>query len=581
MNGHISLDLKNITYIFSILFCLFLTGTGIFLLTLDYHTFVVHLLESYGKLDKIEAFKAFISPVEFQLLSIAFLLTGALGVYLCFKYKSVFINIDKHVTELSVFVYQHYLWAKQFISSLSVRERWALWLIMAYIVVSRTYLATQWPLMLDEAFSYLFFVKKGFFVIITYYPGPNNHIFYNLLCWPFELLLNTPVWIMRIPGLVLGFLVPLLSFIWLRNRFDTWLAFLSLTVISLPFNLTIYSFLGRGYMVQLLLMLFTAYCFFKYLKTDNRLYRLLFIIGSVLGFFTIPTFLYPWISMWVLAAVIYNKFVVVSLRQLLRLIFTVGFLTFLCYLPVLIISGPKLLFGNSWIQPLPFDGYFSEWLWYLDSYFNNLWNMDENGWIVSLVVVILAISLRKYLFFMEKVPAWDSWLKAWALIILMPLVLIFIQRVLPFQRVWLYVVLFNSVMAVFVFYIWLRRLEFTEWHSFAVWILIALLVDISYWHEALKKGYGVYDYVDRFTTEVVESSPKKVLITDDTYFIFTRYESEMHHTPFKVETTVSPGEYDWVVVPLGKDWPEGLDESKYNWTYHDPQVKAYRLKKNL
>ena len=68
----------------------------------------------------------------------------------------------------------------------------------------RVWYLLQYPLSTDEVGSYDFFVAHGPLTISSYYPIPNNHIFYNLLAWPGYALRLSPRCAMRLPTLLLG-----------------------------------------------------------------------------------------------------------------------------------------------------------------------------------------------------------------------------------------------------------------------------------------------------------------------------------------------------------------------------------------
>lgn len=69
-------------------------------------------------------------------------------------------------------------------------ERWprsAFDIVVGLVIVLlgvRIWYLLQYPLSTDEVGSYDFFVAHGPLTISSYYPIPNNHIFYNLLAWP-------------------------------------------------------------------------------------------------------------------------------------------------------------------------------------------------------------------------------------------------------------------------------------------------------------------------------------------------------------------------------------------------------------
>ena len=72
------------------------------------------------------------------------------------------------------------------------------------LVVIRSWYLLNYPLGTDEVASYDYFVREGPLAITSFYPIPNNHIFFNLLAWPLAEAGLSPRLVMRLPTLLLG-----------------------------------------------------------------------------------------------------------------------------------------------------------------------------------------------------------------------------------------------------------------------------------------------------------------------------------------------------------------------------------------
>ena len=76
--------------------------------------------------------------------------------------------------------------------------------LVTVLLIVRGWYLLNYPLGTDEIASYDYFVREGVVAITSYYPIPNNHIFYNLLAWPLAQAGLSPRLVMRLPTLLLG-----------------------------------------------------------------------------------------------------------------------------------------------------------------------------------------------------------------------------------------------------------------------------------------------------------------------------------------------------------------------------------------
>ena len=76
--------------------------------------------------------------------------------------------------------------------------------LVTVLLAVRGWYLLNYPLGTDEVASYNYFVREGLVAITSYYPIPNNHIFYNLLAWPLAQAGLSPRLVMRLPTLLLG-----------------------------------------------------------------------------------------------------------------------------------------------------------------------------------------------------------------------------------------------------------------------------------------------------------------------------------------------------------------------------------------
>src|SRR5690606_3852344 len=88
--------------------------------------------------------------------------------------------------------------------SFSSLEKKAVILTGILLTGFRLYFLFQSRIGLDDSLSYILFIDKGLPAILYYYPLPNNHIFYNILCWSFRFIFSDPFWVMILPAFLIA-----------------------------------------------------------------------------------------------------------------------------------------------------------------------------------------------------------------------------------------------------------------------------------------------------------------------------------------------------------------------------------------
>jgi len=225
----------------------------------------------------------------------------------------------------------------------------ALGLVVVLLGVRVWYLL-QYPLSTDEVGSYDFFVAHGPLAISSYYPIPNNHIFYNLLAWPGYALGLSPRWAMRLPTLLLGTAGTVAGYLLLARVTGLRLATLITGLVGLGPLWVYYGAVGRGYFLQFCLLQLGFFAVLELLRPASpyrRLAWVAFVVSSILGLFTIPTYAYPLVSLGVALAGGLGR-----QRRLAELgwaVAIIGVINLLLYAPVGTISGWGRLLGNRYV----------------------------------------------------------------------------------------------------------------------------------------------------------------------------------------------------------------------------------------
>ena len=212
---------------------------------------------------------------------------------------------------------------------------------------------------------------------MSYYPYPNNHPLYSVLAWPFSKLPLTLVWKIRLPVLLLG-----MACIWpafrlfeklTRYKFAAVAGVLILTCLF-PFGR--FSVYGRGYLLQMLIALLILLYYQRSLSRNESPPLMLLTVFYVLGFYTMPTFLYfATIALPIFGVVFWHRNLITPTKYAKHL-FIIGLLTGLLYLPYIITNG-----GWQGFKAVVYSGYSLKEVWTIAE----SWQQGLRGWNIFLL----------------------------------------------------------------------------------------------------------------------------------------------------------------------------------------------------
>ncbi|HKR64507.1 MAG TPA: glycosyltransferase family 39 protein [Thermoanaerobaculia bacterium] len=196
------------------------------------------------------------------------------------------------------------------------------------------------PLHWDEAYTFNEFVPRPLLDSLSRYAHPNNHLFHTLLDHVVYALGGDSRWALRLPAFVAGVAVLVATYVLARRLSGENAAVLSTGLAAAAWPLVEYSAEGRGYtMVALATLLLFL--------TRERNWLLAATLAA-LGAWTIPVMLFPFAA-W-LAWLLLER---VPVRRIALIAAATGALTFLLYVPVLVVSGPSSITSNGTTKPLP------------------------------------------------------------------------------------------------------------------------------------------------------------------------------------------------------------------------------------
>ncbi|MBD2768408.1 hypothetical protein IC235_10940 [Hymenobacter sp. BT664] len=242
------------------------------------------------------------------------------------------------------------------IAALSAAELWLAGLLLLALVGAPLVQLLIDSLSPDELLSYDAFVHQGPVATTGFYPIPNNHVLYNLLCWPLKQVMPGHVRaIMRLPSFLMATVGTAVSYLLLTY----FRSFRVATVVTALFGLSeitvTYAASGRGYYLQFvcLELAFFAVLTLVSRSRGRRLAWAAFIVGCPAGLYAVPTFAMPMLAL-LLVLLAAGATAPARLRKpfLLQVggaALAIGLISALLYWPVGSLSGWSRLLENRYL----------------------------------------------------------------------------------------------------------------------------------------------------------------------------------------------------------------------------------------
>ena len=287
------------------------------------------------------------------------------------------------------------------------------------------------PIALDEATTYVYYASQPLPLALSDYSAPNNHLFHTLLVH-LVTRFGSEEWIIRLPAFLAGIAIIPATYAVGKRLYSENAGLLAAVLVAASSALIEYSTNARGYTLVTLFTLLLILTATSLLERESRRLWGLFVILSALGFYTIPTMLYPFVSIAVWLGLI---FVARRKKQQLFSLLSAGSataaLTLLLYLPVFVRSGAEAVIGNVFVQPLAWQD-FTRALSDALARTWQLWNQDFPFFLQMILlggVVIALLAHRRT----SQFP-----IPLFAVALLVSALLVLVGQVAPFARVWLW-----------------------------------------------------------------------------------------------------------------------------------------------
>ncbi|ALD20880.1 hypothetical protein [Hymenobacter sp. DG25A] len=449
--------------------------------------------------------------------------------------------------------------------------------LLALLTAVRAYFFFSFPQEGDEVLTYMCFGSEGIVAATSFYPFPNNHILYSVISTLFHQLNPNFYWATRLPTFLISLGGTVLLFAAVQRFTNFMVALLTVGLFCFsPYGIY-YSFVGRGYFLQaicsgLALLAVMGLCF---RPTRDRLYWLVLLVTSILGFYTIPTYAYAFLPlMTVLGIRSIRRPGQVALRAVLATGILTGVACALLYSPVMLVSGHQMIFGNQYLKPLPFSTFTTGFASYFGVVLEYLIGQERIG---TATVILIHAALLVGMVIAKP----GSWLRQYGgallLMLLLPYGIMAWQVVFPPVRTMMYLV-FYLFLGVGILYLQLgHRLKISDRFLF----VMALVFTLSY------AGYESYQtqrtanrqnrrqaQVESAYAWLAERHPQQVYVENAHYqFFFQYYTRQNQGIPHLASTYEFGADYSYLV--LDKQQPTMCPSRSWVPVREDEYVRIY------
>jgi hypothetical protein len=414
--------------------CLFIavscSGILIVLFSMDHDSLTVQLAEIAGAKSNTLITKL-LTKEKVIILKIVLSILVLLCTLLVFFWKKIKLPIRIERIEIGV-------WYAKFRNDLVADYVYIILLIPAFSII---YYALTMPVSYDEAWTYSNFSSKGILVSMVYYPFPNNHIFFSILTTISLLIpIDQPLLLIRLPSILTQVICILVGFFFFKKLFkDYAVASLATAIFSMLYMSIYYGYMARGYSLVLLSFIVISYCAILIIEQSKQLYWIIFILFSIIGFYTIPTFLYPFLTI--------NLFLVIVLRRLTLIHFLsgciIGIVTLILYSPVIFVNGSKALFGNDYVKPIARIEVINRLPSFIYDSLQSIAGISPWIWLLFILLTLISIVFLKN--GSREIVSYVL------LALLCPIIFLILQSVIPFSRTFNYYVIIFALLVIIPF----------------------------------------------------------------------------------------------------------------------------------
>jgi hypothetical protein len=375
------------------------------------------------------------------------------------------------------------------------------------------------------------------------------------------LLLGNHPWAFRLPALAAGILLLPCSYTAVRRIYGGEAALLTVAFLAASEPLVEYSTNARGYTIICLCFVILIWLGGELLSVESVSRWICFVGVAAVGFYTIPIMLYPLalVVAWISLSAWRLRLGAGFFLRLLVACGATGVAAAILYLPVIVVSGRGALFSNRFVQSRSWPYFFSNIL----QSFVSTWKGWNAAIPYALAVVVLLAFFLGVVFETRMLRAPAS-----LLVGLIPVALVLAgQRVVPFERVWLFLIPLYFGVASAGMIVLMRALphgkERLEASSIAGGAIL-IAIGLSVW---LVKTNVIYEADQGKDSETIAEllkgrlKPGDRVIAEAPYDVPLEYYLEKHDVPTDfLFSDVSNSNELFVVSPIGQTPESVLNE---------------------
>lgn len=353
------------------------------------------------------------------------------------------------------------------------------------------YLAYTEPVTFDEAWTYQYFIKqRPVWECMFLYPLPNNHVLFSILGNITESIPGLDLLLrIRLGSILMSMLTWIIVYRFVRKFYTEKVAFLVVALGSVVMSALFYGYVARGYGMVSFFVILAMYAAFNIVivkGADRKRDWVALALAGILGAYTMPSFLYPFVTINLFVFVYKYK---LYLKQAACNI-GVGVGVFLLYLPIIIVCGLESLSSNAFVVPISRMMVAKALPGFMLGTVGSLFVVYPYI-VLLLIAVCILIALRKR----DK----DT-LVMWVVFGIAPGILLLAHSVIPFFRTFSY----YSFIVVFLVVITLRN--YVVMLSRPVLLVLCIIIQIG--GLAYYKYNADYTFVETRATELVEDGKK-------------------------------------------------------------------------
>ncbi len=500
---------------------------------------VLFLIQSIGETNRTDKILNLVSIDKFRMLQLSLFIFSLLLLVFAVFMNKIWNFIAACLSYIQKNSYALY------VDFISTEIKW----ILLLPFISSIFFAVYMPVSYDEAWTYLQFTSKSPISSLCYYPAPNNHVLHSLITNGTRYIpFLTPLLCLRISSIVVSFITGLLCFSFVKKYYSTNIALFITGVSNMLFMSVYYSYMSRGYGLITFFFILSMYAAFNIIyKGDKIKYWMCFAISNLLGFFTMPSFLY--------AFVILNVIILINNRLNIKKQFVFNLITLfgvaLLYTPIIILNGADAIINNRFVVPISRLEVLDQIMFFISQTITDIFGFN---YLVVLAALFISVCLLiKYRMMFE--------LKLAVVFVIFPFLLLIVHSVIPFSRT------FNYYGFVLVFLIGVPYFKLAEKISAAYILCITLLIQVCFF---VNFYLNIKEH-EEFNVTYHEINNQ--IVGNHSYF----FSTVLFETNFMFENetkgySMSKAEFHFPQIDVDADTLTGFDyyiiDKKYDFTKH-------------